>query len=74
MVLTDEQKGYFEENGYLVIRNLLTVAEVEVLKRRADQIAAGEAEHIPEQCVQVEPAISKGNTSAESRVESIRKL
>ena len=74
MVLTDKQKVYFEENGYLVIRNLLTAAEVEGLKRRADQIAAGVAEHVPEHCVQVEPAISKGQVQAESRIESIRKL
>ena len=32
MALTDEQKQRFWENGYLVVRNLLTQEEMEVLK------------------------------------------
>jgi phytanoyl-CoA hydroxylase len=74
MTLTAEQKGHFESKGYLVVRNLLTAAEVEALGARADQIAAGEAKHVPEQWVQVEPAIKRGEIQADSQVASVRKL
>ena len=60
MALTDEQKQRFWENGYLVVRNLLTQEEMEVLKKRANLIASGEASHVPEEWIQVEPAIKKG--------------
>ena len=72
--MTDQQKQKFETDGYLVVRNLLTQEEVETVRQRADCIASGEAAHVPEQWVQVEPAIRKGQVMAESRVESIRKL
>ena len=71
MALTTEQKQRFEEDGYLVIRNMLTPEETAALKWRADQIASGEMKHVPEQWVQVEPAIQRGEAEPESRVESI---
>ena len=74
MALTAKQKKHFDENGYLVVRNLLTQEEVGALKDRADLIASGEAAHVPEQWIQVEPSIRKGEIQAESKVESVRKL
>ncbi len=74
MALTTEQKQRFKEDGYLVIRNMLTPEEAAALKWRADQIASGEMKHVPEQWIQVEPAIQRGEAEPESRVESIRKL
>src|SRR5215218_669029 len=37
--------AFFEQNGYLVVRGLLSAAEVEVLRRRADEVAAPEREY-----------------------------
>ena len=74
MTLTGQEKIFFQDNGYLVIRNLIPEEDVEKLCRRADEIAAGKAPHVPEQCVQVEPRIRKGEVDVDDRVLSIRKL
>ena len=74
MALTDEQKQHFWENGYLVVRNLLAQEEVAALKERANLIASGEASHVPEEWIQVEPAIKRGEIQAASKIESVRKL
>src|SRR5687767_10221289 len=39
--LDDEQKAYFYETGFLIVRNLLSSAEVETLRQRADDLAVG---------------------------------
>ena len=74
MALKDEQKQRFWENGYLVVRDLLTQEEVEALKARANLIASGEASHVPEEWIQVEPAIKRGEIQVDSKIESVRKL
>jgi len=74
MVLTEEQKKDFEGNGYLVIRNLLTQEEVRTVRQRADLIAAGEATHVPQQWIQEEPAIRRGEVVANSKRDAVRKL
>ena len=45
MALIDEQKREFDENGYAIVRNLLTREEVQAVGGRADQIAVGEIAH-----------------------------
>ena len=74
MALTDEQKQQFDENGYIIVRNLLTDEEVHAVGKRADQISVGEV--VPEAGygIQVEPAIQRKDEPAKSRLESIRKL
>ena len=74
MALTDKQKRRFWEDGYLVVRDLLTQEEVEALKERANLIASGEASHVPEEWIQVEPAIKRGEIQTVSQIESVRKL
>jgi ectoine hydroxylase-related dioxygenase (phytanoyl-CoA dioxygenase family) len=74
MSLSNEQKAQFERDGYLVIRSLLTAAELEAVRERADQIASGEAEHVPERWVQPEPAVARGEVSAATRALAVRKL
>ena len=73
MVLTDDQKREFDENGYVIVRNLLTREEVEAVGHRADQIAVREIAQ-PASAVQVEPAIKRKEVAAKSKLESIRKL
>ena len=73
MALTDEQKREFDENGYVIVRNLLTREEVEAVGHRADQIAVGKIAQ-PASAVQVEPTIQRKEETAKSKIESIRKL
>ena len=73
MALTDDQKREFDENGYVIVRNLLTCEEVDAVGQRADQIAVGEIAQ-PASAVQVEPAIQREEVAAKSKLESIRKL
>ena len=74
MALTNEQKQEFETDGYLIVRNLLTQSEVKRVKRRADLIASGEAEHVPSQLIQQEPAIHRREVVAKSKINAVRKL
>ena len=74
MALTDAQKQKFEEDGYIIVPNLLTDEEVELVGQRADSIASGEVTPEPGYGIQVEPSIERGEVTANSRVESIRKL
>ncbi|MGH2367445.1 MAG: phytanoyl-CoA dioxygenase family protein, partial [Chloroflexota bacterium] len=38
-------KDFFERNGYLVVRGLLSAEEVAALRRRADDMASPESNH-----------------------------
>ena len=74
MALTDAQKQKFEEDGYIIVPNLLTDEEVKVVGQRADLIASGGVTPEAGWGIQVEPSIQRGDVEAKSRVESIRKL
>lgn len=74
MGLTPEQVAFFEENGYLILGTLLSEEELEKLRRRAEWIASGEAEHVPEQYRQVEPRVAGGELAVDSYTLSLRKI
>ena len=75
MALTAVQLDQYHSEGHLVIRNLLTEEELDVLRRHADQIAAGELAHIPERCIQEEPGIKRGEIELpDDRALAIRKI
>ena len=74
MTLNNEQKNSFEENGYLIVRNLLTEEELEKLRTRANLIASGEAAHVPTQWIQQEPAVRRGKVVTTSNIDAVRKL
>jgi phytanoyl-CoA hydroxylase len=73
MALTDEQKREFDENGYVIVRGLLSREEVDAIGGHADQIAVGEIAQ-PASAVQVEPAIQRKEEAAKSKLEAVRKL
>ncbi len=73
MALTDDQKREFDENGYIIVRGLLTREEVEAVGKRADQIALGEIAQ-PASAVQIEPAIQRKEETPKSKLQSVRKL
>ena len=74
MVLSVAQVAEFQQNGFLVVEDVLSADEVAILAERADLIAAGEADHVPDSSVQVEPVFRSGEKVVEDRVLSMRKL
>jgi len=74
MALTQEQKEQFWSEGYLAYGNVLSAAEIAALTQRCEEIATGERTHLPETFIQVEPAITQGKATADSRFNSIRKM
>lgn len=64
----------FKENGFLVIENVLSAEEIAAVGARADLIAAGKAEHVPETSLQLEPVFRDGSQPVQDRVLSMRKL
>lgn len=74
MALTEEQEARFWEDGYLMYGNILSAEEVGALKQQSEDIATGGLTHLPERYIQVEPAIQRGDVTADSRLNSIRKM
>lgn len=73
-ILSAAQIAEFKQNGFIAVEDVLSTEEVAALAARADLIAAGEAEHVPETSVQLEPVFRKGERAVEDRVLSVRKL
>ena len=72
--LSPAQVDKFHVDGYLVVEDLLTPDEVADLAERADLIAAGKADHIPEESIQLERIFREGEREVENQVLSVRKL
>jgi phytanoyl-CoA hydroxylase len=72
--LSPEQVAFFQENGYLILGRLFADEELERLRQRAEWIASGEAEHVPERYRQVEPRVTGGELQADDYVLSLRKI
>ena len=64
----------FRLNGFLKVDDVLTPTEVSDLGARADLVAAGEATHIPNSSLQLEPEFRDGTTAVADRVLATRKL
>ena len=67
--LSPKQIEQFHVNGLLVVEQLLTAKEVEVVSVRAEWIASGKAEHVPRERLQVEPS-----GEADAYADSLRKM
>lgn len=63
-----EQVATFEENGYLIVEGLLDHQEVEELAARTMAIATGEADHFPDEYIELEPG------SKRRSADTVRKL
>ena len=72
--LKQEQIEQFHLNGFLVVENVLSAAELDTLDRHCDLIASGKAEHIPDTSIQLEPVFREGKRPVEDRVLAVRKL
>ncbi len=73
-LLSAVQIAEFKQNGFLVVEDVLSQGEVAAIADRADLIAAGEAEHVPETSVQLEAVFRNGERVVEDQVLAVRKL
>ena len=74
MALTPEQKTHFEEQGYLPFGRVLSDGELTALRRRSEEIARGEAGHVPGRYVQLEAAFRQGEGDGVDRLDRVRKM
>jgi phytanoyl-CoA hydroxylase len=69
MKLSQEQIAQFHEKGYIVVEDLLSVDQVEVLRQRVADIAEGRTNY-PEECIEYEP----GANDQVPPIDRLRKL
>ena len=72
--LTQGQVDSFRRDGFLVVEDVLSAAEIVLLAERTDLIASGEAAHIPGSSIQLEPVFREGRRAVADRVLAVRKL
>jgi ectoine hydroxylase-related dioxygenase (phytanoyl-CoA dioxygenase family) len=73
-MLSEEQVKQFWKDGFLIVEDLLDEDEVTTLRTRAEWVASGEAPHIPNERLQVEPRVVEGVVQAETYADSLRKM
>ena len=74
MQLSNEQVEQFWEDGFIILKNLLSPDEVTSLLAHAEWVASGVASHIPKGQLQVEPNVAAGEAQAENHADSLRKM
>ena len=74
MKLSQEQAQQFRKDGFLIVEGLLDQAEIASLRERAEWAASGQASHIPEERLQVESGVVKGEARADTYADSLRKM
>ncbi len=73
-MLSQDQIERFRAGGFLVIRELLTSAEIESIAFRAELVAGGQSGHVPPERLQVEPDVEQGKKQADTYADSLRKI
>ena len=74
MPLTQKQKSHFEDRGYLPYRRVLSDDQLQALRRRSEEIARGQVDHVPERYVQLEAAFREDEAAAVDRLDQVRKM
>ncbi|HIC19357.1 TPA: phytanoyl-CoA dioxygenase, partial [Candidatus Poribacteria bacterium] len=72
--LTIEQVRQFKLNGFLVVEDVLSKDEVEVLAARTDLIAASKVDQVPDTSIQLEKIFGNGDRLVTNQILSVRKL
>ena len=72
--LSPEERRLYDEQGYLLVRGLFEVAELERFERRFLEIAAGRVPPAPEMLVMRDVMVAKGVVEPGSREEAIAKI
>lgn len=74
MALTNGQKAFFEDNGYLPYERVLSDDELVQLRQRSEDIIAGRVDHIPERYVQFEATFRDEQDPGQDRLDQVRKM
>ena len=74
MVLTQEQKTFFQENGYLPYQRVLSDEEIATLRQRSEEIVYGKRNHIPPRYMQLEAAFKNSEDANADRLDQVRKM
>ena len=69
MRLDKEQIARYEQDGYVIVEDVLSESELETLRTRTEDIATGRVD-VPERILEFEP----GTATGERRLESLRKI
>ena len=72
--LTAEQVNQFKLNGFLVVEDVLSKDEIEVLAERTDLIAANKVNQVPNTSIQLEKIFVNGEQPVADKILSVRKL
>ena len=73
MQLSASQVKQFEQDGILIVKNLLTVQEVALIKQRISWVGEGNSP-IPSERLQVEPRVKSGELQTVNYIASLRKM
>lgn len=74
MKLSAQQVEQFWQDGVLIVENLLNEQDVATLRARAEWVATGQATHIAQDRLQVEPSVTAGAMGADNYADSLRKM
>jgi ectoine hydroxylase-related dioxygenase (phytanoyl-CoA dioxygenase family) len=74
MTLTAAQAEAFQRDGFLAFENVLTPDELAAMRRRADEIARGALPEGSRITRQIEPAVERGDATARTYEDSLRKM
>ncbi len=74
MSLTADQKQFFDDNGYLPYGRVLSDEEIQALRQRSEDIAAGRLTHVPSRYIQFEDQFRDGKKTTDPRIDMIRKM
>lgn len=75
MVLTAEQKQFWEENGYLIWDEpLLSAEQLQTLSDRITDIAKGRLTHVPEEFFSFEAVTEQNGDEEDARYNSVRNI
>ena len=74
MTLTDEQKEYFWQNGYLPYHRILSDEDLDVVRRRSEDIISGKVKHVPPRYIQFEAQFRDGLPDDVEPLDAVRKM
>lgn len=75
IVITPEQKAFYEENGYLIVKGILNADEIEMYRKRAREIALGDLpEGLEKRRVVKDVRVAKGEITPEDPEDGIWKF
>ena len=72
--LTADQKAFFQENGYLPYKRVVSDEELKALCQRTVDIIEGKLTHLPPRYIQLEKAFRDGNDTTTPRIDIVRKI